>query len=154
MKKIGYLLGLCAMVCCLAMGFASCSDDDDDVSSSELVGIWDPTHAEGYEIWDGEKDEWNENVNSGTNDMDYNRVEFLGDGTYNTYYYYNGWKKETSGGTYRVNGNKIYVYDPDEDEEYTLTIVSISSDKLVLEEKETWEDEEYYEKVTYKRVSN
>lgn len=40
------------------------------------------------------------------------------------------------------------------EEEFTLTVVSLSGDRMVLEEKEVWEDEEIYEKVTFKRVSN
>lgn len=155
MKKISYLLGLCAMVCCLAAGFASCSDDDEDVSTSELVGLWEPIHTEGYDIWDGEKDEWDEDINAATNNSDYNmRIEFTSDGTYKQYYYYNGWKLDFDNGTYRTNGNKIHVYDPEEDEEITLTVVSLSGDRMVLEEKEVWEDEEYYEKLTFKRVLN
>lgn len=154
MKKISYFLGLCAMVCCLAVGFASCSDDDGDFSSAELVGLWEPIHTEGYDIWKGEKEEWNEDVDAGTNDAEYERMEFLSDGTWQRYYYYNGWKLSSDRGTYRVEGNKIYAYTPYEDEELSATIVSLTSNRLVIEDKEDLGDEEYYEKITYKRVSD
>ncbi len=39
----------------LCMGLSSCSDDDDDVDPSSLIGTWQLNHSKGYEIYDGER---------------------------------------------------------------------------------------------------
>ena len=34
----------------LCMGLSSCSDDDDDVDPSSLIGTWQLNHSKGYDI--------------------------------------------------------------------------------------------------------
>ena len=153
MKKINLLL-LFGVLSIMTFGFSACSDDGDEIgNASELLGLWEPIHAEGYEIFDGERDAWDEDVNAASNDADYNRVEFLDGGIYNNYYYYNGWKKDVANGVYKLNGKKLVVRNDEEEETYELTIVSLTSTQLILETKESWGDEEFYEKVTYKKIN-
>ena len=151
MKKVNllFLLGLFSI---MTFSFSACSDDDEISNASELLGLWEPVHAEGYETFDGEKRTWNEDVDAASNYADYNRVEFLDDGIYNSYYYSDGWKLYISGsGTYQLKGKKVHV--SSEDEAYEITVVSLTSTQMILEAKESWEGEEFYEKVTYARVN-
>lgn len=150
MKKVNllFLLGLFSI---MTFSFSACSDDDEIGNASELLGLWEPIHAEGYEISGGEKETWNEDVDAASNYADYNRVEFLDGGIYNSYYYSNGWKVDIENGTYQLNGKKLHV--SHEEGSYELTIVSLTSTQMILEAKESWNGEEFYEKVTYEKIN-
>lgn len=128
----------------MSLSFTACSDDDDEVSSSQLVGTWEATWEKGYEKWEDEIDEWDEAPEEPF------RITFYEDGTWLSEYYYNGKWHDEENGTYSVKGNKIYVSDRWDD--YEVTIVSITSSQLILEEKGKDADEEWYYKITYKRV--
>lgn len=150
MKKVN-LLFLLGLFFTMTFSFSACSDDDEISNASDLLGVWDPIHAEGYEISDGEKETWNKNVDATSNLADYNRVEFLDGGIYNSYYYSNGWKVDIENGTYQLNGKKIHI--SHEEGTYDLTIVSLTSTQMILEAKESWDGEEFYEKVTYEKIN-
>ncbi|WP_455624168.1 lipocalin family protein [Parabacteroides sp.] len=156
MKRIS-LICLLGILMIVPGFFSACSDDKDEIGkTSDLVGIWEPVHTEGYETYKGEKDSWNMNINYSDYDTeDYPRVEFMEGGTYNSYYYNKGkWTLYLVNGQYQIKGNKLRMKDAEEEEEYVVTIVSLSSSQLILEVTEHWDGEEYYEKVTYKRVSD
>lgn len=146
------LIGLAIVTIVMSVNFAACSDDDDDVDVSELLGVWEAIHIEGYETYQGETERWNTDIDAATyDDGEYPRVEFLNNGVVKTYYYSNGWTDDEEG-KYQVNGNKIHIQGYGDDEGYYLTIVSLNSNQLIVEEKDSEDGEEYYEKVTYKRI--
>ena len=64
MKKIELKFWLSCMVMALCVGFTSCSDDDDEGIAGDaktlIIGTWQSTWTKGYEIYDGEKEEWDE----------------------------------------------------------------------------------------------
>lgn len=146
------IIGMAVIAVIMSVNFAACSDDDEDVDASELLGLWEPIHIEGYETYEGETRTWNTDIDAATyDDGEYPRVEFSGDGIVKTYYYYNGWTGDEDG-KYQVNGNKIHIQGYGDDEGYDLTVVSLDSNQLVVEEKESEDGDEYYEKVTYKKI--
>lgn len=151
MKNINslFLFGILSII---ALGFSACSDDDEITNASDLIGLWEPTHAEGYEIWEGDKETWDFDINASTNNADYERIEFLSDGACKSYYYSNGWKSYSEKVTYHLKGNKVIMRDTTEEVTYEYTIVSLTSTRLILERRETGDGEDYYEKVTYKKV--
>ena len=146
--KIFYTL---FMLLSMSLGFTACSDDDDDsISGDGLIGTWEAIWEQGYEKREGYEDDiWDEAPE------DPFRVTFNQDDTYQSEYYDNGkWYNEQNG-SYSVKGNKLYVID-DEGDRYEITIVSLTSTQLILEEYEKYTDEdgvgEDYRKVTYKRI--
>lgn len=154
MKKKSFLWIL-GMLFVMTAGFSGCSSDDDEGvgNSSLLLGTWEITHIKGYETWNGNTDSWDEDIDAADSDSYYGRVEFLENGTYNTYFYNNGsWKIDVRGIAYRVDGNKIYITDDYDGEEYVSTIVTLTSNKLVIEDSDYSDGEEYWEQITYKRV--
>lgn len=139
-----------------SLSIVSCKEDDDEIDNvKDLYGVWEPVHTEGWESEAGEKQTWNKDVNAASNYSDYNRVAFYEDGTYESWWYQNGWKVDIdrSEGTWQLKGNRITGSNEEYDGE--TTIVSLSASQLVMEvyEKDAEEDIEYYEKVTYKKVS-
>ena len=160
MKKISFFW-LVSILMLLPICFVSCSDDDEESvgSASNLIGLWDPVHAEGYEIYDGKKDTWNENINAESEGSDYARVEFFEDGTCTRYIYYKGsWVVDDDGeGVYQVKGNKLYIVSVgDADEDDSSTIVKLTSNQLIIERRDIWKNgdevEEYYEKITSRKI--
>lgn len=152
MKKINFLW-LVGIFMLLPISLVSCSDDDEEGvgNKSDLIGLWEPIHIEGYEIYDGEKETWNEDLNE-VDRGGYYQLEFLDGGIFYSYSYENGWEKDVEDGKYRLNGKRLVLRDDPDEEEYEMTIVSLTKTTLVLEGKESYDDEEYYEKVTYKRI--
>lgn len=147
--KIFYTL---FMLLSMSLGFAACSDDEnEEVSSDSIIGTWEAIWEQGYEKYEGyEDDVWNEPPSEPY------RVTFKADGSYFSEYSYNGKWYEEMTGTYSVEGKKLYVIDDEDGERYEITIVSLTSTQLILEEHEKYIDEgvvgEDYNKVTYKRV--
>lgn len=154
MKKIDLTYIMVVLLLFVTMlNFSSCSDDDEENvgNKSDLIGLWEPIHIEGYEIYDGEKETWNEDLNE-VDRGGYYQLEFLDGGIFYSYSYENGWEKDVEDGKYRLNGKRLVLRDDPDEEEYEMTIVSLTKTTLVLEGKERYDDEEYYEKVTYKRI--
>lgn len=147
--KIFYTL---FMLLSMSLGFAACSDDEnEEVSSDSIIGTWEAIWEQGYEKSEGyDLDEWNEPPSEPY------RVIFKADGSYMSEYFYDDRWHEEMTGTYSVKGNKLYVIDDEDGERYEITIVSLTSTQLILEEYEKYTDEygvaEDYNKVTYKRV--
>ncbi|MCH5181703.1 MAG: lipocalin family protein [Prevotellaceae bacterium] len=117
--------------------FSSCSDDDEEVSSSNLIGTWQYTGGKGWEGYDGHKNEW---IDDDTDDYTWT---FKQDGTFieweggSSYEYYD-WK---------LKGNKLFI-DGDE-----VTITTLTSNTLVVEMYEKDDDGwEYWEQMSFKKV--
>ena len=145
MKKYRLFYFMCILLG-MAVGFTSCSDDDDEASVESLIGTWESIYSEGYDIWNGEKETWDGEPE------DPLRLTFREDGTYRGEEFYNGkWHLGVSR-TYVLKGNKLFYYDEEEEESGSATIISLTKDKLVIEESFEDEYEEYYEKITFKRI--
>lgn len=145
-------IGVAILAIALCVNFTACDDDEENVNMSELIGLWEPYHAEGYETGpNGFRNEWNEEIEDvATNEIEYSRLEFLTDGEFKEHYYYNGWHYD--GGRYQVEGSKITIFD-DEDEIYDqFNILLLNEGQLVIESKEKEDGYEYYEKISFRRV--
>ena len=127
----------------LGAGFASCSDDDENVNSSAIVGKWEVIYDEGYEVgYDSEnpeyKDEWGYEVNNFF-------IVFNNDGT--------GYSEEYGDKlafSWALNGNKLTAsYGSDHDD---ATVLKLTDSELLLEFHEKEGHYEYYEKMSLRKV--
>lgn len=135
-KFVSYLL-----VAVLCLGFTSCSSDDDyEINAENLLGTWQLTHSKGWEIYDGEKDEWDEDE---TYFFDAYLLEAGGTGL-------NLWGEgENRGETYlswRLEGDKLTVKIFNETD--ILTVSSLSAKHIVLIKS----GEDYYNEITLTRI--
>lgn len=138
MKTFRWMAGLLVVMFCI--GLSSCSDDDDDINASSLIGTWEMTHSKGYGIWGGEREEWDED-DRGT------FTRFEENGTLISWEA--GYENEKSYGTYQVKGKKIIAVDED-GEQSEATIKKLTSNTLELEINESGVDEgESYEIHSY-----
>lgn len=148
MKKIYFLLmaAFAVLVVCSA-----CSKDEDnsqDVTPNAIIGTWKEIANEGWEIEEGEKNEWNETYNDPN---EYWGMTLNANGTGGYFEYYDG---ELWNGSFKwkLSGNKITIIAVDEiDYEDTemYIIENVSSNTLIL----SWKDEYSYEKYTYKKMN-
>jgi len=120
---------LFVMVSMLAMtiSFVGCSDDDNDDASSSIVGTW--VYEEDF----------------GDDDYYYEEITFKSNGTFIVEWeeFYDGdYDSDTVKGTYEIDGDEIIVEFADEIS--IITIVSITSNKIVIED-------EYGDRLTYHR---
>lgn len=64
MKKFELKFWLSCVMMALCIGFTACSDDDEEGIAGDaktlIVGTWESTWSKGYEIYEGEKEEWDE----------------------------------------------------------------------------------------------
>ena len=113
-----YLFVMVSMLV-MTISFVSCNDEDNDELSSSIVGTW--IYEEDYS-----DDEYY-----------YEEITFKSNGTFIVKweeYYYGDYDSETERGTYEIDGDELIV---DFDDEISIvTIVSITSSKLVLEDEE------------------
>ena len=113
-----YLFVMVSMLV-MTISFVSCNDEDNDELSSSIVGTW--IYEEDYS-----DDEYY-----------YEEITFKSNGTFFVKweeYYYGDYDSETERGTYEIDGDELIV---DFDDEISIvTIVSITSSKLVLEDEE------------------
>lgn len=113
-----YLFVMVSMLV-MTISFVSCNDEDNDELSSSIVGTW--IYEEDYS-----DDEYY-----------YEEITFKSNGTFIVKweeYYYGDYDSETERGTYEIDGDELIV---DFDDEISIvTIVSITSSKLILEDEE------------------
>lgn len=126
------------LVCLLAIsaGFVSCSDDDESVDGSSLVGTWEATRYEGYYyVGDGERVDYEE-------PGDGLRVTFNADGT--------GTDGEDSF-EWSLSGNSLRIaYDGDVE---ISTVTRLTATELVTEWTERGEYGEYLDRTYFRRVN-
>ena len=126
MKAIFKYLFVMVSMLTMTLGFVGCSDDDNGGDSS-IVGTW--VYEEDY----------------GDDECYYEEITFKSNGTFIVKweeYYYGDYDSETERGTYEVDGDELIV---DFDDEISIvTIISVTSSKLVLED-------EYGDRITYYR---
>ena len=101
----------------MTVGFVGC-DDDNDGGSSSIIGTW--AYEEDYD-----DDEYY-----------YEEITFKSNGTFIVKweeYYYGDYDSDTERGTYEIDGDELIVEFADEIS--IITIVSITSNKIVIEDE-------------------
>ena len=156
-KKYFMHLMAIMMVAMLSVGFASCSNDDDEdknvttsVNPKDLVGTWGLTHAEGWEIWEGQKETYNDTYDplNPTSDEDQKMVITNPSGNTLDFVIYEWdeilkkWSDDTKI-SLTLNGNTI------ESGSIKMEVLSVTSTQLVLE----MSGNTFYEKQTYKKLN-
>ena len=103
----------------MSVGFVSCDDENSENEASSIIGTW---------IYEEDYDD---------DDYYYEEITFKSNGTFIVKweeYYYGDYDSDTERGTYEIDGDELIV---DFDDEISIvTIVSITSSKLVLEDEE------------------
>jgi hypothetical protein len=128
-----------------------------DVNANDvnpLVGSWILVRDEGYEIYNGERDTWENDFSPLT---DESKLTFLPDGIVYEYDIF-GLPDLENKLKWSRDGDILSVVTGYEDEEYTMlfTILSLTSSEMILEFSEINNDDhysvEYYQKVTLRKV--
>ncbi|MCQ2246546.1 MAG: lipocalin family protein [Bacteroidaceae bacterium] len=154
MKKVKLLsLALISLLTCTLL--ASCSKDDKSVDPTVFEGTWGLTHAEGWIIEDGEKDEFNIDCNPlSPSSYDDEKMEIINT-TGNNYrvdqYSYSKWSKawvKNTTFTGTLNGN-VFTYTAD-GETITMKILSVNETRMELEI--THSNNDYYSKVSLRKL--
>lgn len=148
MKK-NYLFTMVAMMMLAMTSLTGCDKDDDGISGNAedlIVGEWQSVRYEGYEIYEGAREEWS------------------GRYTDNLYTFYrDGSGRFTALDSYEDSYSFDWVIDGDElilDEgtwdEARCTIEKLNGSTLVLYyfEEDPREDYEYHERETFERVGD
>lgn len=134
MKKLLFVLAFFATI-----AFIGCSDDDNDdkIITSQIVGKWQLTRVVGYELYDGHKDEWDEDSTADNEIMVFNA-----DGT--------GVMMDNEGDTDVFSYSffeDILVITDDEQDKTSFTITKLTSSDMIhyqyVREKQGAND--YYE---------
>ena len=147
MKKIYYFLMAAFAVMCVC---SSCTKDDDgNVDSKSLVGVWKLVLDEGYEICDGEKEEWKETYGDDESVI----VTFNADGT-GSEVYDGQYEEYTERFNWKLDGNKLSLKYADYDEVSMGRVEKLTSTTLVTvyEWKSADGTEKEYAKTTFTRI--
>ena len=154
MKTLRFI-GMAVIAIMLSVNFVACSDDDEDLDVAQLEGTWGLTNDEGYEIYEGERDSWNDKYDPSnpTADCEKMVIAKIADNTYSVthYDYYNNQWNLSETEKFTLDGNNLIPVDGDTEFSSVKLLVANSS-QLVIEQKGTDEDGEYYNKKTYKRM--
>ena len=147
MKKIYYFLMAAVAVMCVC---SSCSKDEDgDVDSKSIVGTWNLVLEEGYEIYDGEKEEWKETYGGDESLI----ITFNADGTGSEVYRYE-YIEDTDKFNWKLNGNKLSIKYAGDDDVEELRVEKLTSTTLVVAYEWISSDgmEKEYNKTTFTRI--
>ena len=152
MKKINYLW-LFGLLSIMALGFAACSDDDDEGlgSSTDLVGPWKLVN--GYYVEKKNGTVISEEEDDGSDDE---RFIFMADGGFKSYI--NGRLSDDGTWTYK-SGNIHIMFNDEYEEEYEdAKVLELTKTTLTIEYSETEKaggtTYEYYAKETYRKVTD
>ena len=144
------------MVAMLSVGFASCSSDNDDnevpetttFNVKDLVGTWGLTHAEGWEMWQGQKETFSDDYDPENPTSEDAIKMVITNPSGNTFkivqYEWDEFKKdwvEDFSGEAELDANKLTAYN--------MTFLSVSATQLVAEVSA---GSLGYTKQTYKRM--
>ncbi len=151
MKKYLFVIALLASV----ISFSACSDDDEDIDVAQLEGTWGLTQEEGYDYYEGEKEEWNDLYDPAnpTEDCEKIIVSKIADNIYSVvhYDYYNNKWNQSGTDKFSLDGSTLVPVDGSSEVSSTKLLVA-NSNQLIIEVKGTDEDGEFYGKLTYKRM--
>ena len=123
MKTLRFI-GMALVAIIMSVNFVACSDDDDEITSDNLVGRWVMIHQQGYEKYENMPN-LNEEWNGAPEGDDFVNFTFNADGTFD----------EGEGGKWTLHGNTLtlkYYYNGEVDEVYDLKVLELSSSKAVL----------------------
>lgn len=153
--KILRFIGMAVIAVIMSVNFVACSVDDEDIDTAQLEGTWGLTNDEGYEVYEGEKESWNDQYDPANPISDCEKVIIskIADNTYSmTYYdYYNNQWHQNDTEKFTLDGNNLIPVDGGT--EFTsVKLLVVNSSQLVVEQKETDEDGDFYRKMTYKRM--
>lgn len=151
MKKYLFMFALLATV----FSFSACSDDDEEFDVNQLEGTWGLIRDQGWDIYEGEKEEWNDTYDPAnpTDDCEKMVISKNDDGSYTVrhQYYYNGqWNSDSDTESFKLEGRKLIPLDGGDGS--NVQLASVSSTQLVIEVKYKDETEEGYNKMTYKKM--
>lgn len=145
MKNFELKFWLSCMMVALCIGFTSCGDDDDEGIAGDaktlIIGTWQSTWLKGYEIYDGEKETYDEAY---TEDI----YTFKSDGK-GTYKDVSGSSTYTADFTWTISGNKLKITFSSYSQEATIKTLNENTAILVGQEKD--KDGEYYSEITFKK---
>lgn len=135
----------------LVVVLPSCAGDG-DFGNDDIVGRWQPVEEEGYDEYMGEREEYSYTYSNDPEDYEI-IMEFTSDGKV---YEYDAVDNEIDDeGTYEIKDGKLFItsYDYEGEKEIeSSNIVSLTSSRLVIENREKYEYGEYYLKMTLKKV--
>ena len=97
----------------MSVNFVACSDGDEDIDTAQLEGTWGLTNDEGYEVYEGEKESWNDQYDPANPISDCEKVIIskIADNTYSmTYYdYYNNQWHQNDTEKFTLDGNNLIL---------------------------------------------
>lgn len=113
-------------------------------SKSNIIGTWVTIQDEGYEIYNGKKDTWNDTYKASDKE---GLITFYANGTY---------ENEEDEGTWTYSGNTLTStsYEGKEKIVISYKVLNLTSTSMVVEYSEKDKDYELYEKVTLQKISN
>jgi len=144
------IIGMAVVAVIMSVNFAACGDDDDDVNTADLVGLWEGVSSDYVEKANGEV------VYTDTDDLSDVRMKFNSDGTLVGYEKVNGvWIEEDYVATWTYKDGKLYA--TSEDAENVIgNVIEVNSERLVIGIHETETEDgvkyEYQDTSTYKKV--
>ena len=145
MKKNIFLILTVLLSFCVTT--TSCGDDD-NASSSDLIGKWTMVSDIGYDN-DLENPKYNQEWND-TYTKGQITIEFEEDGSFYEDDKYENYK---SYGQWRIKGSKLYLtYDDEDDYEAAYTIAIMTTNQLILELYGKDQYYEHYSKTTWERI--
>lgn len=140
-KQVVSMMTACMLMFLFSLAVVSCSDDEkEDPSSQEanLIGTWVLVHDEGYEMYKGKKDEYDNTYT--VSEKAWTR-EFHADGTFSAYD-----EEIKDEGTWKKDGNTLIITTAgDEEKEKILTL---DASRLVVESGTS----DWYDKSTYQKI--
>ena len=147
MKK-NYLFAMVAMMMAM-VGFTGCDKDDDGISGNAedlIVGEWQSVRYEGYEIYEGQREEWSGRYTD-------NLYTFYRDGS--GYFTALDSYEDSYSFDWVIDGDEL-IFDEGAWDEARCTIEKLNGNTLVLSyfEEDPREDYEYYERETFERVGD
>lgn len=147
MKK-NYLFAMVAMMMAM-VGFTGCDKDDDGISGNAedlIVGEWQSVRYEGYEIYEGQREEWSGRYTD-------NLYTFYRDGS--GYFTALDSYEDSYSFDWVIDGDEL-IFDEGAWDEARCTIEKLNGNTLVLYyfEEDPREDYEYHERETFERVGD
>ena len=148
MKK-NYLFTMVAMMMMAMVGFTGCDKDDDGISGNAedlIVGEWQSVRYEGYEIYEGQREEWSGRYTD-------NLYTFYRDGS--GYFTALDSYEDSYSFDWVIDGDEL-IFDEGAWDEARCTIEKLNGNTLVLYyfEEDPREDYEYHERETFERVGD
>lgn len=133
----------------IAVTFFSCGDDNEKDEllggmPENLIGTWSAIKDEGHEVFFGEKDSWNKTYKEGEEIIIFKSDGTCTDGIDTGIWSYEGNKLTIDFGDDSTNG--------DDSDLHVYTILELTDSRLVIEILEKEGGNEFYQKLTCKKM--